>query len=108
MAHTKLYFENALTGNIKKDVPVGFSWTYLFFGPLVPLFRGDIKWFFLTLIISMATFGIALIYFMFKYNAIYIKKLVMEGYKAKENNAEKLEVLSKQVGIRIDPIAAKV
>lgn len=24
-----------------KEIPTGFSWTYLFFGPLVPLFRAD-------------------------------------------------------------------
>lgn len=29
---------------VMRKAPVGFSWTMLFFGPLVPLFRGDLKW----------------------------------------------------------------
>lgn len=29
---------------LMKQAPVGFSWTMLLFGPFVPLFRGDLKW----------------------------------------------------------------
>ncbi len=51
--------------HIVKEAPVGFSWTVLFFGAFVPLFRGDWGWFFIMLIANIITFGIASILFAF-------------------------------------------
>jgi len=66
----------------------GFSWTTLFFGALVPLFRGDLKWFFImlitNLIVAALTFGFGLIVtwvvFAFIYNNRYIRDLGKKGY----------------------------
>lgn len=63
-----------------KTVKVGFSWTMLFFGFLVPLFRGDFKWAILSIVISALTCGICWLIFPFIYNKIYIKKLIEEGW----------------------------
>lgn len=60
---------------------VGFSWTFFFFGFWVPLFRGDIKWFVITLVAAFFTFGLSQLVFMFIYNGLYIKDLVKKGYK---------------------------
>ena len=49
----KLLMENEFGS--KKVVKIGFSWTVFFFGSLVPLFRGDLKWFFIMLIASPLT-----------------------------------------------------
>ena len=75
------------TGVVKECVP-GFSWTSLFFGPFVPLLRGDIKWaaivFAVCALIGLCTYGIGSIFvtpvFAYFYNKIYIKDLVEKGY----------------------------
>ncbi|MBL6758199.1 MAG: hypothetical protein ISQ17_00475, partial [Pelagibacteraceae bacterium] len=41
-----------------RQVPVGFSWTHLFFGFLVPLFRGDWKYAIIFLGISFFTISL--------------------------------------------------
>ena len=67
------------TGVIKTS-PLGFSWTTLLFGVFVPLIRGDVKWFFLSLVIAFLTFGIGWLFIPFIYNKIYIKNLMDKGY----------------------------
>ncbi len=89
----------------QKEVPVGFSWTYFFFGFMVPLLRGDWKWaiisfipwaiFFasgflqnipllLSIVIGILDFGylLAWIIFAFFYNKLYVKSLIEEGFQA--------------------------
>ena len=65
---------------IKKEVPVGFSWTVTFFGSFVPLFRGDLKWFFIMILLGTMTLGFSKFFFMFCYNKIYIKELLADGW----------------------------
>lgn len=63
-----------------KQCPTGFSWTTLFFGPFVPLFRGDFKWFLIMLVLCPSTGGAASIIFAFIYNKNYIKMLMMQNF----------------------------
>lgn len=65
---------------VTKVVKQGFSWTVFFFGALVPLFRGDIKWFLIMLFSGMFTFGLSNIVFIFIYNQKYIEDLLEKGY----------------------------
>ena len=75
------------SGLVKKCV-TGFSLTTFFFGLLVPLVRGDLKWaaiiFALGSIIGVPTFGIGVIgvhtVFAFFYNKIYIRGLMERGF----------------------------
>lgn len=84
---------------VTKNVKVGFSWTTLFFGFFPALFRGDLKWAAIMLLISLALgsfsvgFGawITGIVFSFVYNKIYIKELLEKGYYP--SNAESKAVL---------------
>ncbi|GEM_PF-764901 len=110
----KVLLENPSTGTTK-EVPHGFSWETLFFGPLVPLFRGDWKWFFYMVIIdgislilskgilpdylpltqknpslSFIGIGIPWIFFAFVYNKFYIKRLISRGFKIKGYKSELL------------------
>ena len=65
---------------VTKEVPVGFSWTILFFGFFPPLFRGDFKWGLIMLIAALFTSFISSLIFMFIYNKIYLKSLLEMGY----------------------------
>lgn len=64
-----------------KIVKEGFSWTTLFFGVFVPLYRGDWKWFLIMLIVNLFTYGLGSIVFAFIYNKIYIDDLLAKGYR---------------------------
>lgn len=66
--------------NVVKNVPTGFSWTVLFFGCFVPLFRGDIKWFIAMLILAIITSGLSWLVLPFTYNKSYIKGLLEHGF----------------------------
>lgn len=72
---------NEHTGQFKK-VPIGFSWTTLFFGFFPALFRSDWKNFFILFFLGPLTLGVLYIVYCFKYNKIYINDLVEQGYKA--------------------------
>lgn len=81
------------------SAPLGFSWTTLFFGGIVFLFRKDWKMFFIWCIIQCAmyfsTYGdpefdaiddawaafIVNLVFAFIYNKMYIKALIAKGWK---------------------------
>ena len=67
-----------------KIVKEGFSWTMLFFGIFVPLYRGDWKWFLIILIANIFTYGWASVVFAFIYNKIYINDLLEKGYEFQE------------------------
>ena len=71
---------------IVRHCKVGFSWTMLFFGIFVPLVRGDVKWFFMSLIISIFTCGLGWLVLPFLYNKAYIKGLLESGYKPATEN----------------------
>jgi hypothetical protein len=90
------------------QVESGFSWKALFFGPLVPLFRGDLLWTFVYALavlcnlmlmgyehyivssknifefvfVSRSSFFFVVFHFCFAifYNRIYIKKLLKSGF----------------------------
>lgn len=72
-----------------KECKLGFSWTTFFFGFIVPLIRGDIKWALilciLSVVIGVPTMGIGAsivgIVFSFKYNKLYVKELLQKGFK---------------------------
>jgi hypothetical protein len=92
---------------LTKDVKVGFSWTTFFFGFLPALFRGDLKWAVIMLIIEAVigsfTFGIGAwisgVVFSFVYNKIYIKELIEKGYRPANEEAksalEQSQILSR-------------
>lgn len=91
----KINLTNPATRQIKQ-AKIGFSWTMFFFGLFVPLIRGDWKWFFIllaiTIILGVPTlgFGGALVglVFSFIYNRLYINDLLSHGYDPADDYSE--------------------
>ena len=104
MAHSKIYFENPRTGQVK-EAPVGFSWTVFFFGFFPPLFQGHWGGFAILLIAAALTLGLSGLVFMFIYNKMYIKYLIGEGYKAKSATAD-LDYLQQRLALQIPRLEA--
>ncbi|NME35588.1 MULTISPECIES: hypothetical protein [Fusobacterium] len=80
---------NLVKDGIVKDGFVGFSWTILFFGFLVPLIRKDYKtalgFFLISCVVSYFTYGAGCyalnIIVAFAYNKYYTENLIKEGFK---------------------------
>ncbi|EGQ79857.1 HrgC protein [Fusobacterium simiae] len=75
---------------VQKQGFVGFSWTMFFFGFFVPLFRGDFKWFIITLILMLLSFGLAQFIVCFLYNKFYTVGLLEDGYRPADDFSENL------------------
>ncbi len=73
------FFRNDTTGHLVM-IRKGFSFTYLFFGFWVPLFRNDWKSFFICLGIDILSLGIGRFVMVFLLNRMYITKLEKDGY----------------------------
>ena len=85
------------TGLIKSGF-YGFSWTFLFFGWFVPLFRGELMIALLHFTITVITFGIWQIIFAFLYNKQYTSRLLEKGYVL--NDTEEVnEAARRKLGI---------
>ena len=98
MAHNSIFFENPNTGLIK-EAPVGFSWTTFFFGGIVALIRGDIKWGLVQMLIQFFTFGFSSMVWGFFYNKLFINELISQGYKIKSVSHGTLEYICQELGI---------
>lgn len=74
---------------LKKECPIGFSWTVFFFGPIVPLRRGDLKWFLIMLFLNATVVGILanFLWFSKNYNKFYIQDWLEKGYKPYDEKA---------------------
>lgn len=72
------------------EAKIGFSWTTLFFGCFVPLFRGDIKWFFASILLALLTWGISWFIIPFFYNSVYVKGLLASGFTPADQTSRDL------------------
>jgi hypothetical protein len=86
-----------------KDGYVGFSWTYLFFGFMVPLLRGHYKlafYHFLIFFFSIAMFGSVIVVqplMAFFFNKFYTRALIEEGYYF-DDEAELVKYAKSEIG----------
>lgn len=66
-----------------KSAKVGFSWTTLFFGGLVPLFRGEVGEFFKWIVFNVCTIGVWGLIQCFTINKKNVISLLEKGYAPK-------------------------
>lgn len=68
------------TGMVRTGL-YGFSWTYLFFGWFVPVFRGELAVGALHLVFTFITFGLWQFIFCFLYNKQYMTRMLLNGWE---------------------------
>ena len=73
---------------------VGFCWTYLLFGWIVPVFRGEIGIGALHLLLTLCTFGLFQIIMPFLYNKQFMVRQLTNGYEL--SNEESVNLMAKQ------------
>lgn len=76
---TAVMIKHSQSGLVRKGY-YGFSWTYLFFGWFVPLFRGELWVAALHLLFSIVTFGLWQIVMCFLYNKQYMTRMLTSGW----------------------------
>ncbi len=76
---TAIVIKHTASG-LTKNGYYGFSWTYLFFGWFVPLFRGELGVAALHLLFSMVTFGFWQLVMCFLYNRQYMTRMLTSGW----------------------------
>lgn len=81
---TKVMLFNPSNG-LYKEGYFGFSWTYLFFGWIVPIFRSELGIAALHLIFTIFTIGIWQLIFSFLYNKQYTQRRLQEGFILRDN-----------------------
>jgi len=74
-----------------KEGLYGFSWTYLFFGWLVPVFRGELGVGALHLLFSVVTFGLWQFIACFIYNKQYMTRMITNGWELAGSEEENLK-----------------
>ena len=76
--------------SIVKKGYVGFCWTYLLFGWIVPVFRGEIGIGALHLLFTLITFGIFQIIMPFLYNKQFMVRHLTNGYELSDEKSVNL------------------
>lgn len=76
---TSVIIRHTQSGLTRKGY-VGFSWTYLFFGWFVPLFRGELGVAALHLLFTIFTFGLWQLILCFIYNRQYMTRMRTSGW----------------------------
>ena len=79
-AQKPVYLIHKESGIVKKGY-VGYSWSYLFFGWFVPIFRGELGVGLLHLDITLFSAGLSQLIFPFIYNRQYMIRLLLSGWQ---------------------------
>ena len=83
---TKVIIQHPVNG-LTKNGYFGYSWTYLFFGWFVPLFRGELGVAALHFLFTMVSFGLWQLVVSFIYNKQYMTRMLEKGYVLNDTEA---------------------
>lgn len=95
----KVIIQHPVNG-LTKNGYYGYSWTYLFFGWLVPLFRGELGVAALHMLFTAFTLGLWQIIVSFLYNKQYMTRMLEKGYVLKDTEQVMAEARMK-LGIAV-------
>lgn len=95
-----IFMKNNSTGQLRRGF-YGFSWTYLFFGFFVPLFRGELGVAALHFLFSVVTVGLWQIIVSFLYNKQYTNRLIERGFRFNDT-PEKNKMAAEKIGVDLD------
>ena len=84
---SKIVIQHRESGLLKSGY-YGFSWTYFFFGFLVPVFRGELGVGALHLLFTVFTLGIWQIVMCFIYNKQYMTRMLTGGWRLAGSESE--------------------
>lgn len=87
---TQISIKHTQTGMMKTGA-YGYSWTYLFFGAFVPIFRGELSIAALHLLFILVTGGIFQIIMSFLYNKQYMTRMLTNGWELAGTDDENLK-----------------
>ena len=97
---TQILIKHNKSGVIKYG-KYGFSWTYLFFGFFIPLYRGELGVGVLHIIFSMLTLGLSNLIFAFIYNKQFMLRMLTTGWELVGSDKENSDA-REALGIFID------
>ncbi len=100
MAYGKLLMEKP-GGEEQKKIPLGFSWLMLFFGPLVPLFRGQMLHFFLAIALIIPTLSVSWWTYPLFINFFWRRKLMSKGFNPVDVEGVSYDEVVRRTGIDI-------
>ena len=72
---------------MRKNAYFGFSWTYMIFGWMVPLVRGEIGIAAIHFVLTVCTFGLTQCIFCFLYNKQHLSRLLLDGWQMDPSDA---------------------
>ncbi|MFA5689544.1 MAG: hypothetical protein WC959_10420 [Kiritimatiellales bacterium] len=103
MAYAVIHFKHPEIGTTRR-APAGFSWTMIFWGPFVCLFRKDFAGMLvITLLFLMfltATNTVAA----FCYNRMYIRRLMKKGYKVASVDGATFDSVKQRLELNLQEI----
>ena len=85
----KINIKHTESGMVKVGF-YGYSWTYLFFGWFVPLFRGELGVGALHLLFTLLTGGIWQLIVSFLYNKQYMTRMLTNGWVLDGSDSDKV------------------
>ena len=100
MASNRIFLVNPRTGQ-SRDLPVGYSWTCLWFGCIPLMFRSAWKWVVISVVLYFFTLGFAFLVIPFFVNKKCIEDAINDGFVVKAVMKGTIEELEESLGMTL-------